>query len=354
MGMGNVNTFVETYVKDPVGRFDPVYPIIRPDLVRIAQPGLNFTTSGERIDQWNTYEGSDATLNRAISSAFAPIDLALGAGSVFGAGKVAGIVSGLLKPAIVKLVTTNAGRMTAGTVVTSLVGMSALAPSGTEQAYNIPIVKQFTDAGENVRNFGKMAGATNTPTGYIINFGAGILGEDILKAPMGIAATGLGLTSLATSPPANIFDTLRSNTQKSMEAIGTDFLTDPVGAGGAMFGGVLLGTKTLKIFGKGVDKVNTNIVRGAQSSLHAELATQAGLPGGSAKTSYYAAGDMVNQIKKAEHRSGRSRYTQNRHSNHDGRHQPDHHRTGNGKRRLSDVWNLLSCHIQHGKLQKNL
>ena len=298
MGMGNVNTFVETYVKDPVGRFDPVYPIIRPDLVRIAQPGLNFTTSGERIDQWNTYEGSDATFDRAISSAFAPIDLALGAGSVFGAGKVAGIVSGLLKPAIVKLVTTNAGRMTAGTVVTSLVGMSALAPSGTEQAYNIPIIKQFTDAGETVRNFGKMAGATNTPTGYIINFGAGILGEDILKAPMGIAATGLGLASLATSPPANILDTLRSNTQKSMEAIGTDLLTDPVGASGAMFGGVLLGTKTLKIFGKGVDKVNTNIVRGAQSSLHAELATQAGLPGSSAKTSYYAAGDMVNQIKK--------------------------------------------------------
>ncbi len=89
MGLTNVDTFVDTYVKDPVGRFDPVFPNTG---VKTAQPNLDVTTSGERIDQWKTYEGENATTDRAISSVKAPVELGLSFLPSFGEGVIGGAV----------------------------------------------------------------------------------------------------------------------------------------------------------------------------------------------------------------------------------------------------------------------
>jgi hypothetical protein len=89
MGLSNVDTFVNTYVKDPVGRFDPAFPNTG---VKITQPDLDVTTPGERIDQWKTYEGEEATANRAISSAKAPVELGLSFLPSFGEGVIGGAV----------------------------------------------------------------------------------------------------------------------------------------------------------------------------------------------------------------------------------------------------------------------
>lgn len=295
MGLTNVMTFVDTYGKDPVGRWDPVFANTPADTL---QPGLTITTPGERINQFAKYEGTEAALDRAISSAFAPVDIALMGVSALGVGKAASFGLNVVKPWIIKTVTSKEGISTLTKLGTTYAGMSSVMPSGTEQAYNLPGIKQLTDTGETVRNVGRMYGASNTPTGYIINFGAGVVGDVILKAPMGVVATGFGIANIATTPPLKIFPTLRSNAATSMDAIKTDLFTDPVGAAGSITGGFLIGTKALKIVGQTAGKLETGLVKGAQSSLHAELATQAGLPGSSAKASYYAAGDMVNQIKK--------------------------------------------------------
>ena len=87
MGIGiidlkGIDTFVNTYVKDPVGRFNPVDP--NP----LSNKLFGTDSPSERIEQFNKYD--DSGDDRAITSATVPVNLALTFLPSFGVGVAGG------------------------------------------------------------------------------------------------------------------------------------------------------------------------------------------------------------------------------------------------------------------------
>ncbi len=288
--LNDVQTFVDTYVKDPVGRFDPVFPYLNTEIVKIAQPGLDFTTSdlttpGERIEQFNKYDNSGD--ERAITSAKTSAELALTfipiGGGIFGGTIVRGgeiliekLASTIVGKAITNTAKTSGFHLLKSTVATGgqLAGFGTLASIGGET----PISEKTSETSSTLKDFSTnlISNSKSIPelvASHSISAGAGIIGGTMdMVGGLSSAIKGIGVLTkqILSGGGVNTGNTLATGFQNMVSGLKTwisDIPKNPSYAIGEMVGFSWAYTKigktvpkTIETVGKTTGVIDTRIV----------------------------------------------------------------------------------------------
>ncbi|MDE2524616.1 MAG: hypothetical protein O0X96_05755, partial [Methanocorpusculum sp.] len=266
--VGDAVSTSETYFFTPNGDFKPV---------SLNQLGKNYGVPRDswqdRIDQYNAYDGSGES--RHMAQIYTTINIAsLPLGGMFAKGAVSKVtpwvtggktaVSNAQKAAATARAAAPLGTnptieaFTAGTksilkstakpvrLLPPFVAVGATAPSGIDDAVELPLIKQSSEVGGAIRNIGKSIGYDHGVAGIAGSYLGSRVGS-LFEIPAAITGAIIGTAKIAKNP-SDAPATLTSNLATSVSSLIGEIATDPIAAAGDITGF----TKGMKLFNEGI------------------------------------------------------------------------------------------------------
>ena len=232
MGIGiidlkGIDTFVNTYVKDPVGRFNPVDP--NP----LSNKLFGTDSPSERIEQFNKYD--DSGDDRAITSATVPVNLALTFLPSFGVGVAGGAAVRGAGFVIGKL--GSSGKI--GSTVANIITKPLITSAGTKTVVRALDVTAEKKASSNLIRLGADFAATH-PT---ITAGLSATSKAVTTP------TNAALNTIAVSYGIDVASRI-SEAPTTEQKIGTAFKIAATEIPGLVIGGKLGYTTATKAIGR--------------------------------------------------------------------------------------------------------